>query len=171
MATRILHGSTAATTVFTATLTTFYSQVEVINRGGDDLFVSMDGTTNPTVGGADFFVVPQNQTVQLSNMATKQWEQGADYDIFVTTSTNTGSGVVVPVNQITTSIPIGAVFSFSGGGTLTLTQNANNGDTTLTGNVATAAINGVGDLSAPTTTTVLLISTAVCKFSIVGIVD
>lgn len=174
MAVRIKHGTTTAATVFTVTLSAYYSQVQVFNRGGDDLYVSMDGVTNPTVGGDDFFVVPQNTTGQLYNLAAQpsQWEQGADYDINVPGSYNTGNGQTVVLSQsISWSMPVGTVFTFTGGGTLTLTTKAQNGDTALVGNVAVATITGVGDLTQPSSTTVLLISTNAAKLTVEGIAD
>lgn len=175
MATRIAHGTTTAATVATVTLGAYYSWVQIFNRGGDDLYVSVDGSTAPTVGGDDFYVVPQNQSITIQMQPAYQWEQGQNYNIVATAAVTLGNGVVVPINQITTSFAIGTVWTFGGGGVLTSTAVANNGDTQITGNLATAniavdtAAHALGTFTKPTTCVVKLISTAGCKYSVEGI--
>ena len=57
MAVVIQSGTLTAGEVTTVTFTTYYPHVEVLNRGNDDIWVRLDGTT-PTVLGDDTYVIP-----------------------------------------------------------------------------------------------------------------
>jgi hypothetical protein len=61
---RIVHGTLTAATVATVTLDADYANVEVRNRGTDEIFFTVDGT-DPTVEGADTEVVPGNSAHQV----------------------------------------------------------------------------------------------------------
>jgi hypothetical protein len=64
MAVKIQSGTTVAGNPTTVTFALHYSEVRVFNRGGGDLFFTIDGSL-PTVGGADNYVAPVNQTVTV----------------------------------------------------------------------------------------------------------
>lgn len=61
------HGTLVASTVTTVTFANNYPQLEVVNRGTGDIFVTTDGST-PTVAGNETWVVPSNSAALLTNL-------------------------------------------------------------------------------------------------------
>ena len=56
---RAYHGTLVASTVDTITLRQGFEFVEIMIRSGTaEIYYTLDGTTNPIVGGADCYVVP-----------------------------------------------------------------------------------------------------------------
>lgn len=79
---RIYHGTLAASTVDTVTLSVLNRTVTVVNRGTGDIFVTTGDDVHtaptPTVGGAEEWVVPSNSTVTIPVAApTPALDQGA----------------------------------------------------------------------------------------------
>lgn len=62
---RIVHGVLAANTVATVTLTSDHANVEVVNRGTDEIFFTVDGPA-PTIDGADVEIVPGSSALQVA---------------------------------------------------------------------------------------------------------
>lgn len=53
------HGTLVASTVTTVTLPSNVTQLEVLNRSGSaEIYFTVDGSTSPTVGGNDCYVLP-----------------------------------------------------------------------------------------------------------------
>jgi hypothetical protein len=56
---RAYHSALVASTVDTVTINHGFEFVEIINRNGTaEIFFTLDGTTNPTVAGADCYIIP-----------------------------------------------------------------------------------------------------------------
>lgn len=75
MANRVTHGTTVGGTATPVVLANIYTQVEVINRGGGDLFVRTDGTA-AVVGADENDVVPANSAAVFPVYTNSQWTQG-----------------------------------------------------------------------------------------------
>lgn len=67
MAARVVHGTLVASTKATVTLTVAWRSVQVDNRAATgDIFFTTTGV-DPTVGGADCFVVPPGKSLTVPN--------------------------------------------------------------------------------------------------------
>ena len=62
---RIQHGTLVAATVATVTLDSDHSNVEILNRGTDEIFFTVDGAA-PTVDGNDVEIVPGGSALQVA---------------------------------------------------------------------------------------------------------
>lgn len=60
------HGTLVAATVATVALAGNSKYVEVLNRGDDDIFFTINGT-DPTVAGDDTFACPAGEFVKVRN--------------------------------------------------------------------------------------------------------
>lgn len=65
MAIRQAHGTTVGTVASTVTLTRAWPSVQIINRGGDDLYV-LAGAVAPVVAADDTSVVPANTSIFIA---------------------------------------------------------------------------------------------------------
>lgn len=80
MALAEFNGTLAAATVATVTFVIRYNYITVQNleetfTDASIIYVS-NNTTNPTVGGADFFAVDPGQTIEISNGGGFWWQSG-----------------------------------------------------------------------------------------------
>jgi hypothetical protein len=63
---RAYHSALVASAVDTITLNQGFEFVEIINRtGAAEIYYTLDGTTAPTVGGADCYVIPAAITSRI----------------------------------------------------------------------------------------------------------
>lgn len=75
MANRIHSGTTTGGSVTQVVFATWYSGVEVVNRGTSDMWVRVDGT-NPTIAGDECFYVAPRSYITVSNSKIPPNAQG-----------------------------------------------------------------------------------------------